>query len=90
MFDTVEKMFEQVPAEQLRKHFQEKRVLSANQYGFEADRSTIATTWKLKKFSASVIKKHQFDAAVSLNIYNAFNSVPWTRFMEALENAKVC
>ncbi len=39
--------------------------------------------WKLKKLAASAIKK------VSLDMQNAFNLMPCTRIMDALENAKV-
>ncbi len=73
MLDTVGKIFEQVLAERLRKHFRGKRALSANQYGFRTGCSTIDAARKLKKLAASAIKKRQFGAAVSLDIQNAFN-----------------
>ncbi len=75
--------------ERLRKHFRGKRALSADQYGFRAGCSTIDVARRLKKLAASAIKERQFGAAVSLNIHNAFNSMPWMRILEALVNAKV-
>ncbi len=35
------------------------------------------------------MKKHQFSAAVNLDIQNAFNSMPWMHILEALVNAQV-
>ncbi len=49
----------------------------------------IDPTCKLKKLAATVIKKHQFGTAISLDIHNAFNSIPWMCVMDTLENAKV-
>ncbi len=89
MLNTVGKIFEQVIAERLRKHFRGKCALSANQYGFRTGCSTIYAARKLKKLAASAIKKRQFGAAVSLDIQNALNSMPWMRILEALTNAKV-
>ncbi len=89
MLDTVGKIFEQIIAERLRKHFRGKRALSADQYGFRVGCSTIDTARRLKKLAASAIKERQFGAAVSLDIQNAFNSMPWMRILEMLANAKV-
>ncbi len=36
-----------------------------------------------------MIKKYQFGAAVSLDIQNAFNSMPQAHIMNMLENAKL-
>ncbi len=89
MLDTVRKIFEQVIAEWLRKHFRGKHNLSANQYGFRAGCSTIDAARKLQKLAASAIKERQFGTAISLDIQNAFNSMLWMRILEALANAKV-
>ncbi len=89
MLNTIGKILKQVLAEWLRKHFRRKRALSTDQYGFRAACSMIGAAGKLKKLAASAIKKRQFGAAVSLNIQNAFNLMPWTRILEALVNAKV-
>ncbi len=89
MPDEIRKILEQVVSEWLRKHFQGTRAMSADQYEFQASCSTIDVDVKLNKFAASAIKKHQFGVAVSLNIQNAFNSMPWTHILEALVNAKV-
>ncbi len=63
--------------------------MSADQYGFRAGCSTINAARRLKKLAASAIKERQFGAAVSLDIQNAFNSMPWMRILEPLANAKV-
>ncbi len=76
MLDTVGKIFEQVIAKWLRKHFQGKRALSADQYGLRAGCSTIDVARRLKKLTAAAIKERQFGAAVSLDIQNTFNSMP--------------
>ncbi len=68
MLDTIGKIFEQVLAERLRKHFWGKHALSADQYVFRASCSTIDAAGKLKKLAASAIRKCQFGAAVSLDI----------------------
>ncbi len=87
MLDMVEKVFEQIIAERLRKHFQGKCALSANH--LQAGCAMIDAAGKLEKLAASVIKKHQFGTAVSLNIQNAFNQMLWTRILEVLVHAKV-
>ncbi len=89
MLDTFGKIFEQVIAERLRKHFRGKYALSADQYGFRAGCSTINAARRLKKLAASAIKEHQFGAAISLDIQNAFNSMLWMRILEALANTEV-
>ncbi len=89
MLDTIGKIFEQVIAERLRKHFWGKQILNADQYGVRAGCSTIDAAGKLKKLAVSAMKKHQFGAAISLDIQNAINLMSWTRILEALANAKV-
>ncbi len=59
MLDTIGKIFEQVVAERMRKHFQGKRALSADQYGFRAGCSTINAATKPRKFAAVAIQKRQ-------------------------------
>ncbi len=58
--------------------------------GFELVALWTTRLGRLKKLSASAIKKHQFGVAVSLDTQNAFNSMPWTCIMDALNNAKAC
>ncbi len=72
-----------------KRAFRGKRTLSANQYGFRTGCSTIDVARKLKRLAASAIKKRQFGTAVSLDIQNTFNLMPWMRILEALTNAKV-
>ncbi len=80
------KIFEQIVPEWLRKHFQGKRV---DQYGFRTGCSMIDAAGKLKKLTALAIQKRQFGAAVSLDIQNAFNLMPWMFILEVLMNTKV-
>ncbi len=47
------------------------------------------TTWKLKKLAALAIKMRKLRAAVSLDIQNVFNLMPWAHVMYAQGNAKV-
>ncbi len=89
ILDNIGKNFEHPVAEWLRKHFWKKCTLSTDQYGFQAGLSMIDAAWKVKKLAASGIKKHQLGTAVSLETKNAFNSMPWMRIMNALENAKM-
>ncbi len=89
MLDTIEKIFEQVVAKRLRKHFWGKLALSANHYGFRAGCSMIDGAGKLKKLTASAIQKRQFGTVVRLDIYNTFNSMPCMHILAMLLNAKV-
>ena len=89
LLDSLNKLFERVVVNRLSDHLERKKVLSNSQYGFRTERCTADAALKLKRIATAAIKKRQFCAAVSLDIQNAFNSIPWPRIIEALEKAKV-
>lgn len=61
--------------------------LSDNQYGFRQGRSTCDALLRLRSIVEEAIADGNFVVAVSLDICNAFNSLPFGRIMDAL-NAK--
>ena len=89
LLDTLSKLFERIVLDRLDNHLVRKKVLSNSQYGFRTERSTADAALKLKMIAARAIRKRQFCAAVSLDIKNAFNSMPWPKIIEALANARV-
>lgn len=57
---------------------------SGNQFGFRKQRSTCDAIALLKEITSSAVKNKGFAVAVSLDIRNAFNSVPWRTIRRAL------
>jgi len=83
------KIFERIVATRLENHLETRKVISGRQYGFRAGISTADAARKLKKIVLANRRKNQLCAAVSLDIKNAFNSIPWRHVLETLVEAKV-
>ena len=89
LLDTVGKIFERTIVDRLENHFRAKKTIASSQYGFRTGRSTVDAAIRLKTITQAAMRKRQFCAAVSLDIQNAFKSMPWPNILEALANAKV-
>lgn len=63
--------------------------LSENQFGFRVGRSTIDAVDKVLKISQSALSQGWIALAASVDIVNAFNSIPWNRIMRALTKHKL-
>ncbi|XP_060822332.1 uncharacterized protein LOC132910580 [Bombus pascuorum] len=85
LLDEVGKLFERVIASRLGAHM-ESRVPGwhDNQFGFRRGRSTIDAIRRLREGVERVVAREGIAIAVSLDITNAFNSIPWSKIREAL------
>ncbi|XP_032688973.1 uncharacterized protein LOC116852579 [Odontomachus brunneus] len=59
--------------------------LADNQYGFREGRSTCDAIIKVQNVVTKCIRNGEYAIGISLDIKNAFNSIPWVRIHEALE-----
>ncbi|KAM3960856.1 putative 115 kDa protein in type-1 retrotransposable element R1DM [Aphomia sociella] len=90
LLDEVGKLFERVVAHRLVQHLsREGPDLSAAQYGFRGGRSTVDAVQRLKALSDEVVSRGGVLLAVSLDIENAFNTLPWSTIKEALKYHRV-
>lgn len=86
MLDEADKLFERIIAFRLSQHLRsEGPDLSDHQFGFRVGRSTIDAIKHVKTCSEEVIAGGGVMMAVSLDIANAFNTLPWTCVREALK-----
>lgn len=60
--------------------------ISEDQYGFRKHRSTVDAIIELKQRTKNIIGQEWYAVAISLDISNAFNTVPWDIINEELEN----
>ncbi|CAB3254621.1 unnamed protein product [Arctia plantaginis] len=85
LLDEVAKLFERVIASRINQHL--SRVgpdLSDNQFGFRQRRSTLDAIERVRSLSEEVVCRGGVALAVSLDIVNAFNSLPWWAIRDAL------
>lgn len=85
LLDEAGKLFERVLVARLVRHMEDVGPnLSDAQYGFRRAHSTIDAIRKVKVMAEEAIAGREVLLAVSLDISNAFNSLPWTCVEEAL------
>nr|BAC06456.1 reverse transcriptase [Papilio xuthus] len=90
LLDEVAKLFERIIANRLIKHMTTVGPdLDEKQFGFRAGRSTIHTIMRVKKITEEAIAQGNVVLAVSLDIANAFNTLPWSCIIEALRYHQV-
>ncbi|CAB3220548.1 unnamed protein product [Arctia plantaginis] len=58
--------------------------LADNQYGFRQGRSTVDAIMRVKALAEEAVSRGEVVLAVSLDIANAFNTMPWSCIREAL------
>lgn len=90
LLDEAGKLFERVIAGRLVRHLD--RVgpnLSEQQFGFRVGRSTIDAISRVRAISDEAVAQRGVVLAVSLDIANAFNTLPWACIREALEYHEV-
>lgn len=72
------KIFERIIAERINEHLNGRGPnLDPSQYGFRKGRSTVDAILAVRQFMESAFDHGQVIIAVSLDISNAFNSIPW-------------
>jgi len=85
LLDDVGKLYERLLAGRLETHIESQGGLATNQYGFRKGRSTDDAAGQLKKIALDSCQKRELCAAVSLDVQNAFNTLPWKKVIEALQ-----
>ncbi|CAK9834318.1 Putative 115 kDa protein in type-1 retrotransposable element R1DM [Anthophora retusa] len=86
LLDEAGKLFERVLASRLASHLSaEGPDLSEEQYGFRRGRSTVDAIRRVRALAGEAVSRGGVALAVSLDIVNAFNSLPWAAVREALE-----
>lgn len=84
LLDEGGKVLERLLCNRIITHIRENGDLAQNQYGFRAGRSTIDAVAYLKEATRLAIADEGMCVAISLDIRNAFNSIPWRHIREAL------
>lgn len=89
MVNTIGKLFERIVKRRLEVHLSNNRDgLSVNQFGFRRGRSTIDAIGKVldivNRNEVKPWRHRQLCALVSIDVANAFNTVPWEKIGEAL------
>lgn len=85
LLDEVGKLFERIIAGRLLGHLNSAGPnLNDNQFGFRRGRSTVGAILRVKALAEEAVSRGDVVLAVSLDISNAFNTLPWSCIMEAL------
>ena len=86
LLNEVGKLFERVIAARIVHNLTSCGIdLSDRQFGFRAGRSTIDAILKVKNLTEQAVSQGGVALAVSLDIANAFNTLPWECIKEALK-----
>ena len=87
LLDEVGKLFERIIVARLEAHM-ERRIPGwhDSQFGFRRGRSTVDAVKRLRSMAEDMVAREGVAVAVSLDISNAFNSIPWSRIVEALRH----
>jgi len=87
LLDEEAKFFERILAGRLVRHLEETGPdLHGHQYGFRRHRSTVDAVQRVRAFTERVVQEGRVVICVSLDISNAFNTLPWDRIGRALYN----
>jgi len=85
LLDEVGKILERIIATRLVQHLSREGMdLHEEQYGFREGRSTIDAIKRVRSLSEAAIERGGVCMAVSLDIANAFNTLPWDCVGDAL------
>ncbi|CAK1582636.1 unnamed protein product [Parnassius mnemosyne] len=90
LLDEAGKLFERIIADRLVSHLsREGPDLDDNQFGFRRGRSTIDAITRVRALAEDTVSRGGVVLAVSLDISNAFNTLPWSCIREALNYHRV-
>ncbi|XP_017881850.1 uncharacterized protein LOC108625978, partial [Ceratina calcarata] len=85
LLDETGKLFERVLAARLVQHLsRDGPDLADCQYGFRQGRSTMDAILRVRSLSEQAVSQGKVALGVSLDVTNAFNTVPWEKIREAL------
>lgn len=86
LIDEVGKVFEHILVDRMQRHLADTGPdLSPAQYGFRKGHSTIDAIKMVHTITTEVLSNGGVAIAVSLDIVNAFNSLPWTAIHDAMD-----
>lgn len=88
LLDELGKTFERILAERIHlwQSANPESDLSAYQFGFRKNKSTCDALLLVREITSAAVKNGGFAFVVSLDIKNAFNSIPWRKIRRALWN----
>ncbi|CAK1593609.1 unnamed protein product [Parnassius mnemosyne] len=90
LLDEAGKLLERIVADRLVSHlWREGPDLDENQFGFRRGRSTIDAITRVRALAEETVSRGGVVLAVSLDISNAFNTLPWSCIREALNYHRV-
>ena len=90
LLNEVGKLFERVIAARLEAHMSRRTPgWHDSQYGFRRGRSTVDAVKRMRSIAEDMVRREGVALAVSLDVSNAFNAIPWTRIVEALRHFDV-
>lgn len=90
LIDEVAKFFQRIVASQISKHLEKRGPnLHPQQYGFREERSTTDAIIRVKSVVGDAVERGGVVLAISLDIVNAFNSLPWREIGSALQHHKI-
>lgn len=85
LLDEAGKLFERVLADRLVRHLTVVGPdLADNQFGFRRGRSTLHAILRVRSLAEDAVSRGEVLVAVSLDIANAFNTLPWSVIKAAL------
>jgi hypothetical protein len=87
LLDEVGKLLERVIAARLERHMRRESGWHDRQYGFRRSRCTVDAVMKMRETTTDFTSGRGVALAVSLDITNAFNTIPWHRIMESLRGS---
>jgi len=88
LLNEIGKLFERIVVHRLHEHLELTGGLSSYQFGFRMGKSTIDAIGAVKQAIQEELRAGRVTIAVSLDIVNAFNTIPWgviKRAMNSLE-----
>jgi hypothetical protein len=85
LLDEVGKLFERVIAARLEAHTTQREPgWHSSQYGFRQGCSTVDAVGHARRTAEKMVTHQRVALAVSLDIINAFNSIPWNKIIGVL------
>lgn len=90
LLDEAGKLLKKIIAARLRRHLQETGPdLADCQFGFREERSTIDAILRVRTITEEAVSRGEVAMGVSLDISNAFNTLPWDCIIGALKYHRV-
>jgi hypothetical protein len=90
LLDEVGELLERVIAARLKAHMTRREPgWHDSQYGFRQGRSTVDAVGRVMSMAEDVVFREGVALAISLDVTNAFNTIPWARIVEALRYYEV-